>query len=307
MPSLGGSGSSMVPSFPGMGGSSGSGMSLPGMSGGKDGGSGMPGMGSLSKIGKKIFGDKPVVPEFVKLDAQKEQMGAVKGNLGALPGATALGEGVNTFNFNQLQQMLKAAIPQFDNMMNQGSANIMSQLRGEIPDPVKDQIARQSAQRSLYGGFGAGSGMGKNLEARDLGLNSMALLQQGTDAASRWMTSAKANALPQMFDVTSMFLTPQQQIGITAGNNEGQFQRDWLENKIAAAPDPTYRGIYDTVMTLVGAAAQVYSGGMTKPYNSNAVAGGTGGMYMNYSTPPPNYSSPSVGGWASNGNAAGLA
>ena len=51
-------------------------------------------------------------------------------------------------------------------------------MRGEVPKDVQEQLQRSAAVQSLQGGYG-GSGMHRNLMARDLGLNSLQLMQQG--------------------------------------------------------------------------------------------------------------------------------
>lgn len=53
-------------------------------------------------------------------------------------------------------------------------------LEGKIPQDVQDQIEQMSAERSLQGGFGfQGSQRARNLTARDLGLKSTDLMNEG--------------------------------------------------------------------------------------------------------------------------------
>src|SRR6185436_8407496 len=51
------------------------------------------------------------IPDLPEISAQTEQKKAIAGNIAALPEATQLAAGINKFNFQQLQDMLKAAIP----------------------------------------------------------------------------------------------------------------------------------------------------------------------------------------------------
>jgi hypothetical protein len=58
--------------------------------------------------------------------------------------------------------------------------NAAAMMSGQISADVQANLARSSAMQALSGGFGAGSEMGRGLSARDLGLTSMDLMQQGT-------------------------------------------------------------------------------------------------------------------------------
>jgi hypothetical protein len=57
--------------------------------------------------------------------------------------------------------------------------NAAAMMSGQISADMQANLARSSAMRALSGGFGAGSEMGRGLTARDLGLTSLDLRQQG--------------------------------------------------------------------------------------------------------------------------------
>lgn len=187
----------------------------------------------LPQIIGGLLQEKPKVPEFKGVDVQAEQAKATTGNIANFGQASQLGAKVNQFNQDQLLGMLRKAIPGYDNIMNQGSNLIQSYMRGEIPQDVKNQIGRNSAETSIAGGYG-GSGMARNLEARDLGLTSLQLTQQGLSSADKWLNSAAARSTPQMFDVTSMFVSPMQQTAVSIGERDSRFQRDWVKNQLDA-------------------------------------------------------------------------
>lgn len=176
-------------------------------------------------------GRKPRIPEFPNL--QEEQTNAIRGNISAFGDASALTSQTNQFNQDELNRMLRASIPGYDDMVTTGSRNIQSQLRGEIPQDVAMQINRKSAAQALSGGYG-GSGMARNLEARDLGLTSYGLTQQGLSSAMQWMASARQTRMAPQMDVSSMFVTPS-----LAGEWAQQgFQRNLLAAGVNAMPDP---------------------------------------------------------------------
>jgi hypothetical protein len=177
----------------------------------------------------EFFGGKPTTPDFVPVDTQLEQGKAIAGNIAASGQAQQLASQTNTFNQAELQKML-GSIPNFYNLVNKSGAKIQDLLAGNIPDDVVKAIKRGTAASSLYGGYG-GSGMAKNLTARDLGLTSLQLINQGLAASDRWTTSARQNLVAPQFDVSSMFVTPQQQIAHATEERNAKFQRDYVKNQ----------------------------------------------------------------------------
>lgn len=230
-------------------------------------------------------GDKPVIPQFQPIDTTKEQGTAIAGNLQNLPAAQRLGSQVNAFNQAELEKMLSSVIPDFKAIMAQGSSDLASQLRGEIPKDVQNQIKMSTAERSTAGGFGGSTAAG-NLTARDLGLTSLSIMNNAMDSATRWMAGARANATAPTFDVTSMFLTPQQRVTQATYDRDKKFERDLLAAGVAASPDPVMAGA--GMGAIAGASQsgsfaplwrQTSSGGGGGGYNLGG-GGGTGGMYF---------------------------
>lgn len=187
-------------------------------------------IGSLIQHGP----DVPPAPH-VNLDVQQTK--SILANQRDLPAIENLASGVNAFNSEQLQKMLEGAIPMYSSLVSGVSGNIESMLKGELPQDVKDQIQNSAAARALSGGY-SGSGMANALTARDLGLNSLSLINQGISSAESWLGTMKQVATPSQFDVTSMFITPQQRAANAWQNQTGKFQRNWLQNQIDAAHDP---------------------------------------------------------------------
>lgn len=188
-------------------------------------------------LGPQIIGgllqEKPDVPVFKPIDTTKEQSAAVRGNIANFADISKLAGDANMFNQEQLNKMLESAIPGYRSMVSNIGGKINSMLSGELPSDVSEQVGRNAAYRSLSGGYG-GSGMARNLVARDLGMTSLDLISKGIDAGSRWITTAKQNTVANQFDVASMFITPQQRIQTQMWNREGQFQRDWMKNQVDA-------------------------------------------------------------------------
>lgn len=225
-------------------------------------------LGSLIKGALGGYGKKPKVPEYVPVDPAAEQAAAISGNLAALPSAQRLASQTNAFNLEQLQKMLKASIPGYENIQGQQSAVIQAMLRGELPREVQNALQNTAAARAIGGGFG-GTPAHRYLEARDFSRGVDEQIQRGLDSATRWMAATASMVTPHMMDVTSMFITPQQRIAYQFQNRENQFNRDWMANQIKAAPDPFKAALGDAfiqeeaqIMELVGNVAGMAAGMM---------------------------------------------
>jgi hypothetical protein len=193
----------------------------------------------MTVLGQFVGGmlkQKPEIPKFVETRLPEEQQKALAANLAAMGPSEELAARVNAFSQEQLTKALRAAIPGYDKIISNVAGSIESQTRGELPMDVQRAIERSSAARALGGGF-AGSGASRALTARDLGLTSYQITQQGIDSASRWLASARANALAPQMDVTSMFITPQQQYAVTSEQRAAQFQRQLMQNQLNAQYD----------------------------------------------------------------------
>lgn len=219
-------------------------------------------------IGGLIAG-KPSIPAWKTIDLGEQQTKAIQENQNSLPALENLASNTNSFNMEQLQSMLKSIIPGYDAITAGVSKDITSMVSGEIPADVSNAVQNSAAARALTGGFG-GSGISGNLTARDLGLTSLDIMGKGISSAESWLSTVSNIASPQMFNMTSMFVTPQQQFQDTMENQTQQFQRDYVSNLndyqhslgVYAAND--IQDSFSTAMSLVGS----FMGGM---------GGGSGG------------------------------
>lgn len=227
-----------------------------------------------------IGGSTPSVPRFVPIDINAEQLASVKANQSTLPSAQKLTTGVNTFNQAELERMLEQAIPGFDKMRSRVMANIQSQLEGELPTDVAESIQRGTAARSLMAGY-AGTGMARNLTARDLGLTSFQLTQQGLDAATRWTTLSRQAFVAPMADVTSSFITPQQRLAFKVEERNAKFQRDYIANiaKAQGSLASQFQRFESTAIDIATSMAGSFMGG-------GGFGGGGGGGGATFSGAP---------------------
>lgn len=173
-------------------------------------------------------------PNAIPVDASKEAGKAIAANQSNLASASQLAAGTNAANQKNLLDSLRAAIPGFDNLVSSTSGQIQNQLEGKLPKDVIDLVNRQSAAANVASGT-AGSGFGRNLTTRDLGLTSLQLVQQGIQNSNQWLANARQNLTAPQFDVSNMFISPAQQIAVTAQNNTNQWNVQWLQDQMKAA------------------------------------------------------------------------
>ena len=225
-------------------------------------------------IGNAIgaFGKKPEIPVLPGINPNNVQAETIASNAQNLPGLQQMAGEINAFNvkqnLGQLSQALEFIAP---GQLAQAQGLVSSQLRGEVPADVAAQLQRRSAAQSLLGGFGGNSGLGRNLSARDFGLTSMGIQQQGLANFSNLASMVPKTA---MFDLTSMFYTPQQRMNFAFQDREAHFQRDLLANQVAAAPDPGTAALGKEIDRFFNTAASV---GMSYAGGGGMGGGGMGG------------------------------
>jgi hypothetical protein len=132
-------------------------------------------------------------------------------------------------------------------------------LRGEISPEISAQVQRSTAGRALSGGFGAGSGFGRKLTARDLGLTGVQIQNQGLAQAQNFIQQQRAFGMVQPFSVSSMFITPAQRINALSQQNQQQYNRDLQAAQVAAMPDPTMAAIGGALSSAGGFAGGAYT------------------------------------------------
>jgi hypothetical protein len=223
------------------------------------GAAGISAAGSL--LGGLFGGRKPKVPELKPINFEQEQTNAIRQNIAALEPATKLAEKTTSAEQSLLETQLRRAIPGYDQIVQQAGQNIGAALRGELSPEVSAQVQRSTAGRALSGGFGAGSGFGRSLTARDLGLTSMQIQNQGLAQAQNFIQQQRTFGMAQPFSVSSMFITPAQRIGAIQQQQSAQYGRDLTAAQVAAAPSPMQQAAqsaFTNVGNIAGGALMQY-------------------------------------------------
>ena len=101
------------------------------------------------------------------------------------PNATRTLDELSKSIFQTRQDLLAQADPRALELSAIADENAAAMMSGRIGADVQANVARSSAMQALQGGFGASSEMGRGLTARDLGLTSLNLQQQGFDQFQR--------------------------------------------------------------------------------------------------------------------------
>lgn len=115
------------------------------------------------------------------------------------------------------QSDLRKATPNYNELLASLTGNFLSNLSGQLPMDVQNQIMDAANARAYAGGYG-GSGLGRNLTLRDLGLNSLQRQDVG------------ANQLMQFLPIQSRTTTVDPAL---------QSQINEFNSIAASRPDPT--------------------------------------------------------------------
>jgi len=242
-------------------------------------------MGMFGDLLGAVLGgaSKPKVPTFKAIDPGAEAGKAIASNLSNLPAAENLATETSTFNQQAIQKMLEQAISGYSGITGNISKNIADLTSGKIPTDVSEQVQLSDAAKALSGGY-AGSGAHGNLVARDFGLTSLQLTQQGLSAAESWITMMDQMFAPGQFNVSSMFISPQFQTETDVSERDKAWNVQWMKNQVSAMPDPMMEAVGQAAGGVLDMAASYFTGGLSSLMSSGKSKGGSssGGGWADY-------------------------
>jgi hypothetical protein len=237
-------------------------------------------------------GRRARIPNIARVDTNREQQEAIRQNIASIESATELSRKATEADQATLEAQLRRAIPGYDQLVQQASSNIGASLRGELSPEVTSQVQRSTAGRALMSGAGASSGFGRALTARDLGLTSLNLQQQGLNQAMGFIQSQRATGMVQPMSVASMFVSPTQRINLALQENSMQYNRDLAAAQEAARPDPMMAAFGGSLSNIGGTLFGQALGGMNWGRSSPMPMQTTAPVSGSYSSSPYAISSP---------------
>ncbi len=165
------------------------------------------------------FGGIPGVPSPGQTQGQ-----AISSNIGNLGSLYGLGSSLNQFTAQQAPTSLNLNLPNYQQNLATQSQDVMSKLKGQIPQDVANQLQQFGAER----GVGTGSIGSPNSDAatlRALGLTSLDIQNQGMQQFGQQIAQTPQGA---QFNPFNFLITPEQQ-------QQAQYQANLLN----AAPVPS--------------------------------------------------------------------
>lgn len=152
---------------------------------------------------------------------------------------------------------IRMADPAFFSKREQADKNNLALMRGEVPMDIQQSLARTAAFTGLASGTGGGSGINRNLRARDLGTTSLNLAQTGDQSAQRW------TALLNDIITRPAFVSPLQTTqfsGISSGQAiQSAFRQGEMDFRANLAQADLRAGAQDTALrSRLGIAGQQY-------------------------------------------------
>lgn len=179
----------------------------------------MPLPGTTQGVTTPQYGGVPTVPSPEESLAQ-----ALYGTSTNLGGLYGLAGQTNQFNAAQAAGQYAANLPLYGPMTQQASTDIYSNLQGQLPPDVVQQLQQRAAERGVQ--TGAAGGPNQNAAyLRALGLTSLDLENLGQTQLSQAVARTPTGPL---FDPSKFYITP-----------ADQSQAQLLANIYASAPNPT--------------------------------------------------------------------
>lgn len=216
----------------------------------------MVGVGGAAMIGGTVLGGSEASKKKKALNELQNMPGLDTSRITAealsdleryLPRDIALAEKATQANQGILNKLAEDNIPGFKER-KEAQADLIDQfLRGEVPDDVARAVERRSAATGLGLGI-SGSGIGRNLTARDLGRTSLDMIGLGFNLNPQFQSS-----IPMTTPVNVMsFAGPMPNDLI---NLRGQERTQRLNVGMAKAGVPGQAGIWGNFLSNMGGLA----------------------------------------------------
>ena len=196
----------------------------------------------LSLGPEAITGQIPEIADFEKVSPEDAMQAAIDAALNTIDSATEASSRVDTAVTQQALDRLEQIAPGSSSIFGDLARQAASMSRGEIPQDVADQVMGRRAERSSMLGLQGGD---SQITARDLGLTSLDLINQGQSTFERIISAAQGiDPVERQTTVKGFQLDPTTILASEV--QQAQILQDTEQARLnaAAAPDPVTRALF---------------------------------------------------------------
>lgn len=180
---------------------------------------GMMAGGAALGLAGSLMKKKPKIPTYKKVDQTKEQEAGIAANLASFDQAKQLADQTTAADQDRLDSILTRTMPDYRKNLAAASSAVGDMLSGKLGIGDQAYSMRQSAERGGALGL-AGSGAGRNLTARDLGLTSFQMQQYGLGAFNQLSSNVRQNYTAAPMSTAFSYTSPQQRIQNAMQDNQ---------------------------------------------------------------------------------------
>lgn len=248
--------------------------------------------GAALGLAGSLMKKKPKIPTYKKVDQTKEQEAGIAANLASFDQAKQLADQTTSADQDRLESVLSRTMPNYKEMLSGAGSAVQNMISGKLATEDQAMYMRQSAERGGALGL-AGSGAGRNLTARDLGLSSLQMTQAGLGAFNQLSSNIRQNYTANPMSTAASFVSPAQRIQNAMQDNQFAYN---------AAVGRAQSNAANSWQTRLGGFAQQVGGmamgaGMQKYLAGSNNIGSTMGNTGQYSTYTPSNPTLSYSGY----------
>ena len=175
--------------------------------------------GAALGLAGSLMKKKPKIPTYKKVNQTQEQEAGIAANLASFSQANQLADQTTAADQDRLESVLSRTMPNYKDMLSGAGQAVQNMIAGNLPTADQQMLMRQSAERGGTLGI-SGSGAGRNLTARDLGLSSLQMTQAGLGAFNQLSSNVRQNYTANPMSTSAMYVSPQQRIQNAIGQNQ---------------------------------------------------------------------------------------
>lgn len=227
------------------------------------------------------LGKKPIPAEYQPVDFTKEQLNSITGSASNLDAIQQLVHNSNKGLRYEDIQRIKQLVPGFKNLLRSEGSATGSLLNGQLP--YDDVLGIASDRASLAGSLGIPGASG-SATLKDLGLSRLDAIKAGGGMFKDMVGIAQqVSPIERYARPTDFFISPEQRIRDTVGQNELIQQSTQSKNNIDAAPDPTAVGRQQLQLAaILGQGAPITPQPVPQPDYSKYAMQAIAGLYGGY-------------------------